>query len=167
MKVRYVPVQANRPTRSSRLFSSTLSYLKRSIVTILRIYTVYEPLRTLFYVGGLIFLVGLAGVGRFLMFWMMGDGQGHLQSLIVSAVFLIIGFQALVLGIVADLISINRRLSEDILYVMRKRGFAAGDSLRGVGKVLDWGGAAKGKVGATPERPGRVGSELPDHGRLG
>jgi glycosyltransferase involved in cell wall biosynthesis len=119
--VTYIPIQVNGPTRSSRLFSSIPTYLKRSIATILRIYTLYEPLRTLFYIGGSIFFLGMVGLLRFLYFWFVGEGEGHVQSLIISAVLTIIGFQVWVLGIVADLISVNRRLSEEILYRMKKR----------------------------------------------
>ena len=121
MSVAHVPVQANGPTRQSRLFSNLVTYLKRSIATMFRIYTLYEPLRTLFYIGGVIFFVGTVGVLRFLFFWLTGAGVGHIQSLIISAVLLIIGFQVWVLGIIADLISANRRLSEEVLYRMKKQ----------------------------------------------
>lgn len=120
--VAYVPVQVNGPTRKSRLFSSIATYLKRSIATILRVYALYEPLRTFFYIGGVVFLAGLLGVLRFLFFYLMGEGQGHIQSLIISAVLLIIGFQVWMLGILADLISVNRRLSEEILYRVKSSG---------------------------------------------
>jgi glycosyltransferase involved in cell wall biosynthesis len=116
MAVVHVPVQANGPERPSRLFSNLAVYLKRSIATILRIYVLYEPLRTLFYVGGVIFFVGALGLLRFLYFYFTGSGEGHIQSLIISAALLAIGFHVWVLGILADLISINRRLSEEILY---------------------------------------------------
>jgi len=65
--------------------------------------------------------VGSLGVFRFLFFWFAGTGQGHIQSLTMSGVLLIIGFQVWMLGIVADLISVNRRLSEEILYLEKKR----------------------------------------------
>ena len=118
--VAHVPIQANGPTRQSRLFVNIPMYLKRSIATILRVYALYEPLRTLFYLGGSIFFIGMVGVLRFLVFWCMGDGDGHVQSLIISAVMLILGFQVWVLGIIADLISVNRRLSEEVLYTLKK-----------------------------------------------
>jgi glycosyltransferase involved in cell wall biosynthesis len=120
MAVVHVPVHANGPERPSRLFSSLAVYLKRSIATILRIYVLYEPLRTLLYVGGIIFLVGALGVLRFLYFYFAGDGQGHIQSLIISATLLAIGFHVWVLGILADLVSINRRLNEEILYRIKR-----------------------------------------------
>jgi glycosyltransferase involved in cell wall biosynthesis len=118
--VAHVPIQANGPTRQSRLFANIPTYLKRSIATIMRVYALYEPLRTLFYIGGVILVTGLLGVLRFLLYWIIGDGGGHVQSLIISSVLLILGFQVWVLGIVADLISVNRRLSEEVLYTLKK-----------------------------------------------
>jgi len=112
--VTHVPIQANGPTRQSRLFANIPTYLKRSVSTILRIYALYEPLRTLFYIGGVVFSLGVVGVLRFLFYWLIGDGDGHVQSLIISAVLLILGFQVGVLGILADLISVNRRLGEEV-----------------------------------------------------
>jgi glycosyltransferase involved in cell wall biosynthesis len=119
--VTHVPIRTNAATRRSRLFGTTASYLKKSAATVLRIYTLYEPLRTLVLIGGLLFAVGAAGMLRFLLFWFSKNGGGHIQSLVVSAVFLIIGFQVWVIGILADLISVNRRLSEEVLYRMKRR----------------------------------------------
>lgn len=121
MAITHVPIQVNAPTRRSRLFSNMAMYLKRSIATILRIYTLYQPLRTFAYLGGVISCVGVVGVLRFMYFWFTGTGQGHIQSLTLSGVLLIIGFQVWMLGVVADLISVNRRLSEEILYRTKKR----------------------------------------------
>jgi glycosyltransferase involved in cell wall biosynthesis len=118
--VAHVPIHANGATRPSRLFAKMPTYLKRSIATILRIYALYEPLRTLFYIGGIAFAIGIMGILRFLVFWLLEDRNGHIQSLIISAVLLIIGFQVWVLGILADLISVNRRLSEEILYRIKR-----------------------------------------------
>jgi glycosyltransferase involved in cell wall biosynthesis len=120
MAVAHVPIQANAATRESRLFATIPTYLKRSIATILRIYALYEPLRTLFYMGGAILAVGLVGILRFLFYWLTGDGAGHIQSLVISAALLIMGVQVWVLGIIADLISVNRRLGEELLYRMKK-----------------------------------------------
>jgi hypothetical protein len=131
--IAHVPIRANGPTRKSRLFSTIPTYLKRSIATILRIYVLYEPLRTLFYVGAVLFAIGTAGMIRFLTFWFMDEGQGHLQSLVISGVLLTIGFQVWVLGIIADLISVNRRLSEEVLYRMKKRETSLRDELTAVG----------------------------------
>jgi glycosyltransferase involved in cell wall biosynthesis len=115
-----VPIKVNRPSRPSRLFSNLWTYLKKSSVTIVRIYTLYEPLRSFFYIGSVIFFIGMLVVLRFLYYYFTGSGAGHIQSLILSGALLTIGFQMWVLGILADLISINRRLSEEILYRIKR-----------------------------------------------
>ncbi len=118
--VDYVPIRTNEPLRPSRLFSSIPGYIKRSAGTILRIYAMYEPLKIFFYFGGFVFAVGAMISLRFLYFYISGSGAGHIQSLILAAVLMILGFQTLVIGLVADLISGNRRLIEDNLYRIRK-----------------------------------------------
>jgi hypothetical protein len=116
----HVQVRTNEPLRKSRLYSNIGSYIKRSISTIFRIYAMYEPLKIFFYIGGLVFSAGIMLSLRFLYFYFGGSGSGHVQSLILAAVCMIIGFQIIVIGLVADLISGNRRLIEDNLYRIRK-----------------------------------------------
>ncbi len=117
----HVKVATNGKLRESRLFSSIPSYLKRSIGTILRIYTMYEPLRTFVTIGAFIFFTGFLVSLRFLYFYFFVDnGSGHIQSLILSAVLMIVGFQVGLIGLVADLITGNRRLIEDCLYRIKK-----------------------------------------------
>ena len=118
--VQSVPVRTNAPTRPSRLYSGTGTYVRKSIATIFRIYTLYKPLKTFFLIGTLLILAGALIGGRFLWFFFEGDRAGHIQSLILAAVFLIVGFQTLLIGLVADLISVNRRLSEEVLIRLRK-----------------------------------------------
>jgi glycosyltransferase involved in cell wall biosynthesis len=116
MAVAHLPVRTNEPLRKSRLFSSTGQYLKSSLATILRVYTMYEPLKVFSYLGialfGAGFLIGL----RFVYYFIAGGSRGHVQSLILAAVLLIVGFQLVMMGIVADLIASNRKLLEDLLY---------------------------------------------------
>ena len=148
MAVAHVPIQANAATRESRLFATIPTYMKRSIATILRIYALYEPLRTLFYIGGGIFAVGMVGVWRFFFYWLTGDGDGHIQSLIMSAVLLIMGVQVWVLGIIADLISVNRRLGEELLYRMKKYQGSISDEVALMSaNTSQWRGPTKEKVG--------------------
>ncbi len=117
----HVKVATNGKLRESRLFSSISAYLKRSIATIFRIYMMYEPLRTFVTIGALIFFVGFLISTRFLYFYFfVDDGRGHIQSLILSAVLMIVGFQVGLIGLVADLIAGNRRLIEDCLYRIKK-----------------------------------------------
>jgi hypothetical protein len=119
MAIAHVPIATNPRTRSSRLFATTWSYVKQSASTIVRIYTMYEPLKVFSFIGLLIFGTGFAISARFLYFYVTGSGSGHLQSLILSAVLLIVGFQILLIGLVADVISANRKLIEDLLYRVR------------------------------------------------
>ncbi len=120
--VAHVPVGVNRPRRPSRLFGSLQGYLEKSAATILRVYTLYEPLRTFFWVGALLGGLGLLGILRFLSFYLAGTGAGHVQSLVLSGALLVMGVQVWMLGVLADLISINRRLGEEILYRVRRDG---------------------------------------------
>lgn len=120
LAVTHVPIKTNEKLRESRLFSSIPKYLRRSILTIFRIYTMYEPLKTFLRIGGLIFGAGFLVSLRFLYFYAMGNGAGHIQSLILAAVLMMIGFQVIMIGLVADLIGGNRRLIEDTLYRVKK-----------------------------------------------
>ena len=90
------------------------------MATIFRIYTIYKPLKTFFAIGVVLMLAGSALGIRFLWDFTHGDRGGHIQSLILAAVFLIIGFQTLLIALVADLISVNRRLSEEVLVRMKR-----------------------------------------------
>jgi glycosyltransferase involved in cell wall biosynthesis len=115
-----VPTTSNPPTRPSRLFKSIPHYLGRQVPSILRLYMVYQPLRTLTLVS-LVFLVpGLLIGVRFIYYLIIGAGAGHVQSLILAAILLIVGFQVFILGLVADLMAANRRLLEDTLYRVRR-----------------------------------------------
>ena len=118
--VQSVTVRTNPPARPSRLYQGVGTYLRKSIATIFRIYTIYKPLKTFFLIGSLLILAGAAIGARFLWFFFQGDRAGHVQSLILAAVFLIVGFQTMLIGLVADLISVNRRLSEEVLIRLKK-----------------------------------------------
>lgn len=118
--VQSVPVRTNAPTRPSRLYHGIGTYLRKSVATIFRIYTIYKPLKTFFAIGALLILAGAALGARFVWHFAQGDRGGHIQSLILAAVFLIVGFQTLLIGLVADLISVNRRLSEEVLVRLKR-----------------------------------------------
>ena len=118
--VTHVPVRTNPKVRESRLFSGIWEYLKRSTSTIVRIYAMYEPLKVFLYLGAVPVFAGLALFARFLYYYIGTGGRGHMQSLIVAAVLTIVGFQVWLIGMVADIISANRRLVEDTLYRIRK-----------------------------------------------
>jgi glycosyltransferase involved in cell wall biosynthesis len=121
MAVEYVPVRTNLQTRPSRLMRGIPDYLANSGVTILRAYTMYRPLRVFTALSVLLILGGMVGVFRFLYFYIAGGGiAGHIQSLILAAVLLIVGFQVFLIGLVADLIGFNRKILEEVLYRLRR-----------------------------------------------
>jgi len=116
----HVAIRTNPMLRKSRLYRSMAGYVKRSAATILRVYTMYEPLKMFSYAGAVVFLVGLIPGVRFVYLYFTEGAAGHIQSLILSAVLVILGFQIFVLGVVADLIAANRKLIENVLYRVRK-----------------------------------------------
>lgn len=118
--IEYVPIRTNAPTRPSRLMRNLPQFLSNSGVTILRAYTLYRPLRVFLAFGSLSILGGLALGIRFLYFYLIGQGGGHVQSLILAAILLIIGFQIVLIGVLADLVGANRKILEEILYRVRK-----------------------------------------------
>ncbi len=119
-----VPVATNEIRRESRLIGSIARYVLTSAVTILRIFLMYDALKVFSLASALPLLGGLALLGRFGYFFVIGQGQGHIQSLIIAAILIVVAFQTLLLGLLADLIAKNRRLSEDANYRLRKLDLA-------------------------------------------
>lgn len=115
-----VPVRTNSELRPSRLFHSILGYVKKSMLTILRAYMMYKPLKCFSLLSLAPILVGLIYIFRFLFFSIQGYGGGHVQSLILGATLLIVGFLTFMIGLVADVISANRRILQDTQYHVRK-----------------------------------------------
>jgi glycosyltransferase involved in cell wall biosynthesis len=115
-----VVVGTNPPTRPSRLYRGIASYVRKSVVTMFRVYALYKPLKTFVLIGAILFLAGAAIGGRFLWFYLTAGSTGHIQSLILAAVLLISGFQTALIGLLADLISVNRRIAEEILIRQKK-----------------------------------------------
>lgn len=120
MAVASVPVPVNPKTRESRLFRSVPQFLLQSLVTTLRTYTMYKPLRAFTYLGAALVLVGALPVARFLYFYVQGQGNGHVQSLVLGGVLLVFGFVTLLIGVIADLIAVNRMLLEMLLEKVRR-----------------------------------------------
>lgn len=115
-----VPVATNPKTRESRLFKSIPTFVQRQLSTIVRMYAMYQPLRVFFIIGTVLSIVGVLPILRFLYFYVIGQGDGHLQSLVLGGVFLMMGFIAYLAGLVADLISFNRQLLEMTLEKIRR-----------------------------------------------
>jgi glycosyltransferase involved in cell wall biosynthesis len=119
MAIAQIPISP-RETRPSRLISSDWNYVKRSAATIVRIYAMYEPLKIFSYVGGLFLAAGLFLSARYVYFVWIGEGQGHVQSVIVAAGLLGMGLTIVLIGLVADIIGSVRRLLEEVLYRQRR-----------------------------------------------
>lgn len=109
-----VEIDVNSELRRSRLFSNIFVYIKRSIFTMLRMFIVYRPFRFFITVGILFLLAGLIPGVRFVWYFLTGDGQGHIQSLILAAILLLTGVQVSLIAVLSELIAINRKLLEDI-----------------------------------------------------
>jgi len=112
LRVANVPITTNPPRRRSRLFGSIPSYLMLSAAAVLRAYLMYHPLKFFAGVGGLFLAAAAVLGGRFVWYLAQGQGTGHVQSLILLAVFAVMGFQCVVLGLLGDVIAANRRLLE-------------------------------------------------------
>jgi glycosyltransferase involved in cell wall biosynthesis len=120
MAIASVPVEVNPRTRASRLFRSVPQFLAQSLVTMVRTYTMYKPLRVFTGLGTAFVLAGAVPVIRFLVYYLMGQGSGKVQSLILGGVLLIFGFVSLLIGVIADLIAFNRSLLETVLEKVRR-----------------------------------------------
>lgn len=120
MAVASVPIATNKVTRKSRLFKSIPNFIKRSVATMLRIYAMYQPLKVFAIVGGALAVVGVLPIIRFLYFYAIGDGEGHIQSLILGGALVIIAVVSFLIGLVADLIGFNRQLLEITLEKVRE-----------------------------------------------
>lgn len=121
-----VPIRTNEELRPSRLFHSMFGYVKKSMVTIIRAYVMYKPLKFFTIIGSVPFLGGLILGIRFIVFMCLGQSHGHVQSLILAATLLIMGFITYMIGIVADIIAKNRKILEDIQYHVRKIDYDKG-----------------------------------------
>jgi glycosyltransferase involved in cell wall biosynthesis len=114
MAVASVPVGVNAPLRPSRLFRSSSHYLSRQGSVIVRIFMTYRPFRFFAVPGAISFLAGFLIGLRFLYFYITGSGAGHVQSLILAALLMGIGAAFVTIGLIADLISVNRKLLEQL-----------------------------------------------------
>lgn len=120
LRVLSVPVSVNSKTRESRLVKNIFDYVYKSAKTTIRMFIVYRPFRFFSTFALLFALAGMLLVCRFLYFYLTGDGNGHIQSLIFSAIFLIAAVQFVIIAIIGDLLSINRKLLEDIQIRLKK-----------------------------------------------
>jgi len=116
MAITSVPIRVNKDLRPSRLVKSIPSYIRRSIFTIVRIFIIYRPFRFFGAIGALVFGAGFLLGLRFVLKYLAGEGEGHVQSLILAALLMGMGFQTILIAFVSDLLAANRKLLEDIRY---------------------------------------------------
>ena len=120
MAITSVTIRTNGELRPSRLFNSMMGYVKKSMLTIIRAFLMYRPLMFFTTLGSIMGLIG-AGIGiRFLCYWFAGTGAGHIQSLILASMMIILGVMTIIVGLQGDIIAANRKLLEDIQYHVRK-----------------------------------------------
>ncbi|MBQ9983307.1 MAG: glycosyltransferase family 2 protein [Lachnospiraceae bacterium] len=120
MAMTSVPIRTNAELRSSRLFNSMFGYVKKSMVTIIRSFLMYKPLRFFGGIGTVLFMIGLVLGIRYLVFMFTGDAGGHVQSLILASTLLMMGTMTIIIGLQADIIAANRKILEDVQYHVRK-----------------------------------------------
>ncbi len=119
--VEWVKIEVNPKTRESRLIKNIWSKVKKSGGAILRMYAVYEPFKTFLALSSVFFAMGVLLVGRFTYFYFSGNGAGHIQSVTIGAVSFVVGIQLFALGLISELLAVNRRLTEDVLQRLKNR----------------------------------------------
>jgi hypothetical protein len=120
MAIENVPIRVNGDLRPSKLVKSISSYVRRSLVTIARIFMTYKPMKFFMVPGVVLGSIGVLIGGRFLYFYALGQGQGHLQSLVLTAILILVGVLMALFGLLAELIGNNRKMLEDIQWRTRR-----------------------------------------------
>lgn len=115
-----VPIRTNEELRPSRLFKSMFGYIKRSVVTVIRAFAMYRPLHFFGIIGTIPFSIGVILGIRYLIYLYHDPMTGHVPSLILAAILILVGFQTYVIGFLADIQAANRKILEDIQYTQRK-----------------------------------------------
>jgi len=125
MAITSVPIRTNSELRPSRLFSSMFGYVKKSMLTIIRAFLMYKPLKFFCTIGVISILLGVLLGVRFLVFFFGGGGGGNVQSLILSSMLIVIGVQTCIVGLQADVIAANRKILQDVQYKVRKMYYSS------------------------------------------
>lgn len=120
LRIASVPVRTNPDLRPSRLVKSIPSYVKRSLLTIVRVFVIYRPLALFVYTGSVFMVIGLVAGLRFVYHYLHGAGDGHVQSVIFASLFITLGVLLYMMGLIGDLIATNRKLLERISLQMRR-----------------------------------------------
>lgn len=118
-----VPIRTNEELRPSRLFHSIWGYVKKSLLTILRAYMMYKPLKCFTYLAIPPITFGIAIGVRFLIYYAQGQGGGHVQSLILACTLIIIGFLTFMIGLLADVLAANRKILQETQYHIKQLAY--------------------------------------------
>jgi hypothetical protein len=140
LRVMSVPIRTNADLRPSRLVKSISSYVKRSLLTIFRVFIIYRPMVLFFWTGTAFMLPGLVIGARFLYFYANAEGEGHIQSVVLASLCITLGTLLYMMGLIADLVATNRKLLERI-------------NLRTWHLEMGAGQQARRLFGGSPERP--------------
>lgn len=122
LTIKSVPIEVNEDLRPSRLVKNNFDYIKRSVFTMMRFVIIYKPFRFFMKLSLFLLLLGLILGFRFLYFYITESGTGHIQSLILCAILILMAVQSLFFAVIADLLAINRKLLEDIQIKVQKNG---------------------------------------------
>ncbi|MBW3550064.1 MAG: glycosyltransferase family 2 protein [Proteobacteria bacterium] len=120
LRIACVPVRTNADLRPSRLVKSIPSYVKRSLLTIVRVFVIYRPLALFVYAGSVFLIIGLLAGLRFVFYYLQGAGGGHVQSVIFASLFITLGVLLYMMGLIGDLIATNRKLLERVSLQLRR-----------------------------------------------
>lgn len=119
--IKNVTIPARDVDRPSRLISSVPKHIFKSLLVILRVLTIYKPLRVMSFIASIFIAIGLVFVSRFLYFFFTDGGEGHIQSLILATSLMVIGCQIAVLGLLSSAIGWNRKILEENLFRTKKQ----------------------------------------------
>ncbi|MCK9568238.1 glycosyltransferase family 2 protein [Candidatus Pacearchaeota archaeon] len=123
LKIESIPIETNPPTRKSRLFKNIFQHMKKSGSNLIRIFYLYEPLKTFFYLSLVFSIPGLFLIARFFYYMFTANYGQHIQSLIVASILIVTGVLSVALGIIGDSLKTNRVLTEEVLYKLKKKEF--------------------------------------------
>lgn len=122
MVVTSVPIETNNVARPSRLFTSVRSFVFQQMVTIIRSFFMYRPLRAFMLLGFVVLILGLIPILRFIYFYLTDGGQGHVQSLVIGGALLVCGYITCLVALLGDVVATNRKLQEEVIAILRERG---------------------------------------------
>lgn len=128
MAIKFVPITTNTVTRPSRLYRSVPQFVLQSAVTMLRVFFMFRPMAVLATMGAICGAVGAVPIIRFLALWAQGHGSGHVQSLVLGGVFVVLSALMLIAALFADLIARNRRLLEMTLEKVQRMELPVGEA---------------------------------------